>query len=117
VEVLVRSSVLYGMLWAVGLVFPFAALCGLVYRFPVPFAGYLSGVMAMPLALLAVVVYGILGGFPALMAAGALGGAAAYGIGQPDPQRVRWLTISFAGLSALSSVVLLAILDKVIGPW
>jgi hypothetical protein len=68
VEVLVRSSVLYDMLWAVGLVFPFAALCGLVYRFPVPFAGYLSGVMAMPLALLAVVVYGILGGFPALMA-------------------------------------------------
>jgi hypothetical protein len=68
VEVLVRSSVLYDMLWAVGLVFPFAALCGLVYRFPVPFSGYLSGVMAMPLALLAVVVYGILGGFPALMA-------------------------------------------------
>lgn len=112
-----RSAVLYGMLWAVGLAFPLAALCALVYRFPIPFAGYESGLAAMPLALVAAVVYGILGGFPALMAAGALGGAAAYGIGQPDQRRVRWLTVTFAGLAALSGVALLAVLDKLIGPW
>jgi len=109
--------VLYGMLWAVGLAFPLAAICALVYRFPIPFAGYESGLAAMPLALVATVFYGILGGFPALMAAGALGGAAAYSIGQPDRQRVRWLTVTFAGLAALSGVVLLAVLDKLIGPW
>jgi hypothetical protein len=116
-EELVRSAVLKGMLWAVGLVFPLAGLCALIYRFPIPFAGYESGLAAVPLALVAVVFYGIIGGFPALMAAGALGGAAAHGIGQPDPARVRLLTVTFAGLFALAGVIMLAILDKLIGPW
>lgn len=43
----------------------------------------------MPLALVAVVFYGILGGFPALLTAGALGGAAARAIGRTDGRRVR----------------------------
>ena len=113
----VRSAVFRGALWAVTLAFPLAAICGLLYRFPVPFAGYLSGPEAVPLALMAVVFYGILGGFPALLTAGAIGGAAAYAIGRTDVRRVRRLTLAFAGLIALLGVGLLAVLDKVIGPW
>ena len=108
---------LRGAFWAVALAFPLAATCALLYRFPVPFAGYETGLTAVPGAILAVVFYGVLGGFAALLAAGALGGAAAYALGRSDVQRVRWLTLAFAGLMALLGVGLLAVLDKFIGPW
>ncbi len=106
-----------GALWAVALAFPLAAVCALVYRFPVPFADYATGPSAIPDALLAVVFYGLLGGFPALLVAGALGGAAAYALASPDTHRVRRLALMFAGLIAALAVGLLAILEKIIGPW
>lgn len=111
------SAVLRGALWAVALAFPLAAICVLIYRFPVPFSGYESGLAAIPAALLAVVFYGLLGGFPALLVAGALGGATAYGLGRPNAHRVHWLTVTLAGLVATIGVVILAVLDKLIGPW
>lgn len=112
-----RSVVLRGAFWAVALAFPFAAICALLYRFPIPFAGYETGLVAMPGALMAVVFYGILGGFPTLLAAGALGGVAAYALGRPDVPRIRQFTLVFSGLVALLGVGFLAILDKLIGPW
>ena len=108
---------LRGALWAVALAFPFAAICALLYRFPVPFAGYETGPAAIPGALVAVVFYGVLGGFPALLLAGALGGAMAYSLGRPDARRVRRLALIFAGLVATLGVGFLAVLDKLIGPW
>ncbi len=114
---MVLSAVLRGALWATALAFPLAGICALLYRFPVPFAGYETGPAAVPAALLAVLFYGLLGGFPALLAAGALGGATAYSLGRPDAQRVRRLTLTLAGLVATLGVGLLAILDKLIGPW
>ena len=112
-----RAAVLRGAAWALGLAFPFAAICALVYRFPIPFGGAASGPTGMPRALGAVVFYGVLGGFPALLAVGALGGAAAYALGRPDGGRVRRLTLAFAGLTALLGVGFLALLDTLIGPW
>ncbi len=112
-----RSAVLWGALWAVVLAFPLAAVCALIYRFPIPFGGYATGPTAMLRALGAVVFYGVLGGFPALLVVGGLGGAAAYAIGRPDVRQIRRLTLAFAALIALLDIVLLAILDKVIGPW
>lgn len=112
-----RRAALWGACWAVVLAFPLAAICALLYRFPVPFSGYQTGLVAVPGALLAVVFYGVLGGFPALLAAGALGGAAAYALGRADGPRIRRLTLAFAGLMALIGVGLLAVLDKLIGPW
>ena len=108
---------LRGALWAAALAFPLAAICALLHRFPIPFLGYESGPAAMLAALVAVVFYGLLGGFPALLAAGALGGAAAHALGQPDGWRIRRLTLTFAGLIALLGVAFMAILDKLIGPW
>lgn len=106
-----------GAFWAAGLAFPLAAACALVYRFPVPMAGYASGPTSLPRVLLSVVFYGLLGGFPALLAAGAAAGAGAYALGQPDPRRVLRLVPALAGLVAALGVGILAILDKLIGPW
>jgi len=110
-------AVLRGALWAVALAFPLAAVCALLYRFPVPFAGYETGPAAVPGALVAVAFYGVLGGFPVLLAAGALGGAVAYVVGRPDAQRVRRLALAVAGLVATLGVGFMAVLDKLIGPW
>ncbi len=106
-----------GGAWAIGLAFPFAAVCALLYRFPVPFAGYESGLAAMPRASLAVVFYGLLGGFPALFVVGGLGGVAAHAIGNPGMPRIRRLTLACSAMTALLGVIFMAVLDKLIGPY
>ncbi len=106
-----------GALTTILLAFPFAALCALVFRFPVPFAAYESGWSAVPHALAAVRFYGALGGFPLLALLGALGGAVAHHIGRADMRRVWARTISLAAAIALCAVILLATLDYIIGPW
>ena len=112
------SAPLRGGVSAVGLAFPLAAICALLYRLPVPFVGYENGPAAMGPALLALLFYGLfLGGFAALFVAGALGGAVGYVLGKPDAQRVRRLTLIFAGMVAALGVGLMAVLDKLIGPW
>lgn len=112
-----RSAVSRGAIWAVILTFPLAALCALVYRFPIPFRGYEDGLLAVPLALLAVIFYGVLGGVVVLVIAGGAGGLAAYFIGRPDERRTKWLSLGFAALVALICVITMSILDKIIGPW
>jgi hypothetical protein len=99
------------------LAFPLAALCALVYRFPIPFSEYESGLAAMPRALLAVLFYGVLGGIPLLLALGAAGGAIAHRVAGPEPRAVRNLTLAIAGVIALAAVILMAVLDKIIGSW
>ncbi len=111
------QAVVMGALWAVGLAFPLAAACALVYQFPVPLVGYRSGPSAIPGALASVMFYGLLGGFPALLAGAAAAGASAYALGQPNPRRVRQLVPALGGLVAALGIGLLAILDKLIGPW
>jgi hypothetical protein len=112
-----RLAILLGAASATLLAFPLAAICVLVYRFPVPFAGYASGIEAVVPVLLGVVFYGILGGFPLLATVGALGGWAAHRKGQPDQRTVRRLAVVFGGVAALLGVTFLAVLDKLIGAW
>jgi hypothetical protein len=108
----VGQAMVVGAVWAVGLAFPLAAVCALVYRFPVPLVGYRSGPAAVPGAVVSVVFYGVLlGGFPALLAGGAAAGAVAYGLGRPDLWRVRLLVFTLAGLVAALGVTLVATLD------
>ncbi|MFN2567609.1 MAG: hypothetical protein ABR499_21655 [Gemmatimonadaceae bacterium] len=113
----VRSAVVRGALWAAGLAFPIAALCALTFRFPIPLGGYASGPQAVPLALMAVLFYGALGGFPALLMAGALGGWVAHALAAPDVRLVRRLTLLFGVGTASLGVLTLAVLDKLIGNW
>jgi hypothetical protein len=106
-----------GAFSAILLAFPLAALCALVFRFPVPFAGYESGWSAVPDALVATGFYGRLGGFLPLALLGAAGGAIAHRVGKRDTRRVwRW-TVAFAAVVALCAILLLATLDYIIGPW
>lgn len=116
-DMTVARAMVVGALWAVALAFPLAVVCALVYRFPVPMVGYESGPTSVPGVLLAVVFFGLFGGFPALLAGGAAAGAAAYALGRPDSQKVRRLVLALAGLVAALGVGLLAILDKLIGSW
>ena len=109
--------ILAGALSTILLVFPLAALCVSLFRFPVPFAGYESGWSAVPDAMVAVRFYGSLGGFVLLALSGAVGGAVAHRIGTPDRRRVwRW-TVSLAAAVAGCAVLLLATLDYIVGPW
>jgi len=110
-------SILGGAACAVLLTFPAAALTAITFRFPVPFAGYRSGLEALPLVLTAVVFYGLVGGFAVVGVLGALAGLAAYRLHQPNLQLVRRWTFYLSALAALLSVILLAVLDKLIGPW
>jgi hypothetical protein len=113
----VRIGVVWGALSAVMLVVPFAALCAVVYQFPVPFGGYVSGLRQVPLVLMAVAFYGAIGGFPILLVLGALAGWAAHALAAPDMRRVRRVAVAFGTIASAMSVLLLAVLDKVIGAW
>jgi hypothetical protein len=110
-------SIKTGIAWAFLGVFPLAALAALCYRFPIPFAGYESGLMAVPRSLFAVVFYGLFGGFVVLAAIGAAAGTAANLLARHDARRERVLTLAFALAGDLAVVMILAVLDKMIGKW
>jgi len=93
--------------------FPVAAFVALVYRFPFPLAGYQSGVAAMLLSPIAVAVYGILlGGFVLLGLLGAVAGAV-LGTDESPAETI----LPAALLIELAAMLLLAVWDKIYGPW
>jgi hypothetical protein len=106
-----------GALWSFVFAFPAAALVVAFFRFPVPFAGYVSGFGAIPSAMLAVIFYGLFGGFIVLGGLGAAAGMLAYRLRRPDRQSMRRWTFGLAAFAALLCAIVLAILDKFIGPW
>jgi len=110
-------SIKTGIAWALLGVFPLAALAALCYRFPIPFSGYESGPMAVPRTLIAVVFYGLFGGFVVLAALGAAAGAAANLLARQDARLERRLVLAFALAGDLVAVLILAVLDKIIGKW
>lgn len=107
-----------GARWSVVSAFPIAGLMALVFRFPVPFVGYVSGFKAILPAMLAIVLYGVfLGGLILVGAIGAIGGA----LTASNSNRSQQSQILAARLVAMAVTTLclfvLAILDKIIGPW
>jgi len=107
-----------GPLTSIVATFPLAALCAFVFRFPVPFMGYMSGADAVGPALWAVVFYGVLfGGFVVQGLLGWLGGLAAERWGAPDRLSVARLTMCLGIMASAIGVFTLSILDKFIGPW
>ncbi|MBI4502841.1 MAG: hypothetical protein HY700_16975 [Gemmatimonadetes bacterium] len=113
----IHWPIIGGALATILLTFPLAALCALLFRFPVPFASYESGWSAVPHALAAVHLYGTLGGFVLLGFLGGLGGVVAHRMGRPDTWHIWQWTISLAAVVAFCAVILLATLDYIIGPW
>ncbi len=111
------ANILRGILWAILFAFPLAALSALIFRFPVPFSGYESGVSAVPRALMAVAFYGVLGGFVVLAIVGALSGVLANTLSASKPDNAPRLTVIFAAAGSAVAVMVMAVLDKIIGPW
>ena len=97
--------------------FPLAAICALVFRFPIPLFGYASGFAAMFPAMMAVVFYGVLGGFPLQALLGGIGGVAGARYGRPDESRMRKYSLLVSIFSAVPGIATLALLDYIVGPW
>jgi hypothetical protein len=87
------------MISAIGGSFLVAPLLALVYKFPIPFAGVLSGPGAMLSAVFAVAFYGVFGGFVILGLLGAGAGAIASKAAGANRNRASKLAILF-GLAA-----------------
>ena len=108
---------LAGAAMAVAVTFPLAALVALVFRFPIPFGSYMSGIAAVVPALFAVAFYGIIGGFMVQALLGGLTGGLAASAAIADRRRAWRLCATSATLAALPGVLILSILDWLIGPW
>jgi len=112
------KSALAGATWSVISTFPIAAVTALLYRFPVPFVGYLSGIKAVVPALFAVLFYGVpLGGLVLLGVLGALGGFISAMTFRADRRRCQFVTRAWALIVSAMGILTLAVLDKIIGPW
>jgi hypothetical protein len=110
-------AILSGAAFAILMSLPIALLTVVVFRFPIPFGEYESGIAAVPRTILAVAFYGMLGGFPLLGFLGAGAGLWAWRRHAPDGRGVLRLTLILASVAALAGVLTLAVLDMIIGPW
>ena len=106
-----------GACLAIVLSIPTGGLIALLHRFPIPFVGYDNGFPAVGYAMVAVVFYGFLGGFALL---GILGHLVGVLISKQSRQalNVPWRSLIIPCL-AIDTVqlLILANLDKMIGPW
>jgi len=97
---------------------PLVLLCALIFRFPVPFAGYLSGPSSILPALIAILFYGVLmGGFIVQALLGGLGGLLAEYLASQNTKDIKMFCVVLSTIGASFGVLILAILDKLIGPW
>ncbi len=105
-------------LWSIALAFPIASVLSLVFRFPIPFGGYISGPEGMLLSLFAVLFYGLfLGLFPVVVFCGYFAGlklvhGEKHGGFLPSRTELR-----ASALGAVGPLLILSVLDKIIGPW
>jgi len=96
---------------------PLAGLIGLVFRFPVPMVGPVSGPDALLAGMIAAMIYGALGGVIVQAAAGSAAGTLSLMYAQRYGKNVAICVILGGVLSALPGLLLLSVLDWIIGPW
>jgi hypothetical protein len=119
-------AVLRGISWVFLWIFPSALAVGAIYRFPVPFRGYVSGAELFQegprgtmeliwMVLQAVLYYTAFGGVLILAVLGAIAGLVGWRLGRPDDvgRYVRNIALALALLTA----GVLSLLDKFIGRW
>jgi hypothetical protein len=117
------QSILHGIRWMFLGIFPAVLLVGTLYRFPVPFRGYVDGwamfqegpdeTMELAWMLLQAVIYYLFwGGFLALALLGAVAGLLGWWIGRQDQGR-RYARNIALGLG-FATAALLSVLDKVV---
>ena len=99
--------------------FPAAAVVGLVWRFPVPMAGYTRGIEALVMAPIGAFFYMVFGGFILVPLGGAIVTRLALRRNPPstdDKPRRRLIWVSGGG-TALAFALGLAGLELLIGVW
>lgn len=120
------KAILRGIMWVFIWIFPSALAVGSIYRFPVPFRGYVSGAELFQegprgtmeliwMLLQAVLYYTAWGGFLVLAVLGAVAGLAGWRLGKPDHVN-RYVRNLALGLT-LATAGALSVLDKIIGRW
>jgi hypothetical protein len=98
--------------------YPVAALCALVFRFPIPLGGYVGGLTGAALTPLAVTVYGaVFAGFVIQGVLGAVAGGLAARRAKGNQRQAWRLTLAYGVGASVPGVAVLALLDKIIGPW
>ncbi|MGE5519003.1 MAG: hypothetical protein ACM3VS_03675 [Candidatus Dadabacteria bacterium] len=112
-----KNPALKTIFWTWLLCFPLAAIVAFVYRFPIPFSEYESGISAVPKALGAVIFYTIMGGFIVIPILGWVAYLLGNQMGNADDKEQRKWQFIFSLVFALSSIILMSVLDKIIGPW
>jgi len=98
--------------------FPTAFFLALVWKFPLPLAGYGHGLDSALMTPFAVLFYGVLtGGFVIVPALGVLCGAFAQSLCKDDIPKARILSVFLGSICALISGIFLNLLERLIGPW
>lgn len=97
--------------------FPMAFLVTLLWRFPMPMGGYESGLDAALKSPVALVFYGLFGGFVVVPAFGAFAGWMAFRMAGGGSVTARRLSVVYGLSCALIACLILSVLDKIIGAW
>jgi hypothetical protein len=98
--------------------FPVAFLLALIWRFPIPFSGYESGVLAAIRSLPGVIFLDILfGGFVVVPGLGAALAALICRFSKKKETELKRICIGLGFFTALIAGIFMAVLDKIIGPW
>jgi hypothetical protein len=112
------AMIIIAPLVAVLATFPLAGVCALCFRFPVPFAGYVSGPDGVMSALFGVLFYGVVTPLLLVLAfAGFVTGAVAEYWWRHDRRKAVGGAVAFSVLESAMAVGALSVLDKIIGPW
>ncbi len=120
------KAILRGILWVFFGMFPAALLVGMLYRFPIPFRGYVNGwemfqeglnetMELIWLLIQAVTYYTFWGGFIPLALLGTIAGLLGRWLGRPDHGDLYARNIALGLGFALAAF--LSVLDKIVGPW
>lgn len=113
-----RRLAVSGAFWTILLAFPISALLALLFRFPVPFVGYMSGPSAVVPAMFTILLYGLpLGGFVCLGLVGAIAGLWIPDSTREHRRKAFWSIRLWSTGVATASMIVLSILDKIIGPF
>lgn len=112
-----KSTFRAGALSAFVAMFPAAFVLALVWKFPIPLAGNMSGLEAAQITPYAVAMYGVFGGFLLVPFLGGLGGLLAFHLADGDVRKARVPSILYGVLCAFVAGIVLVLWEDIVGPW